>query len=202
MSTTSRSSRPTSCRTTSSICRRSAGSSTRSSVSTAERSEASGFLSSWVTSAAKASVASIRWRRLWVISCSARASRPISSRRAGSSGTSTSRARPSRTRCAASASRRSGLAMVRARKRDSSIESRSGRAEDQRQREPLRAHHAPHVAGVDGDQQHAGAVADPHRRRDIGRAVGRPAQLGRGRGAGQRRRASGQASSRVLRGRQ
>ncbi len=39
-------------------------SSTRSRLSTADRSEARGFLSSWVTSAAKASVESIRWRAL------------------------------------------------------------------------------------------------------------------------------------------
>ena len=56
--------------------------------STAERSEASGFLSSWVTSAAKASMLSIRCRSDWLMSETARASRPISSLREGRRGTS------------------------------------------------------------------------------------------------------------------
>ena len=156
---------------------RTAGSSTRSSVSTAERSEASGFLSSWVTSAAKASVASIRCLRLWVMSASARASWPISSRRRGSTGTSTSRSRPSRTRCAAWASRRSGVGdgpREEARQQDRDDQ---GRGEDQQQRAALRPHDMAHVARVDGQQQHAAVGAfDPPRRGDIGRAVGRPAQ--------------------------
>ena len=186
MSTTSRSSRATSSRTTSSSWLRSAGSSTRSSVSTAERSEASGFLSSWVTSAAKASVASIRWRRLWVMSCSARASRPISSRRAGRT-RHVDLARPAEpdpVRGEREPAQRIGDGpREEARQQDREDD---GAEQDQGQREALGPHHAADVAGVDGEQQHVPGPIDPHRGADIGRAVGRAAQLGDRPCAGQR----------------
>ena len=122
MSPISRSIRAISSRMTLVSLARSCGSSTRSSPSTAERSEASGFLSSWLTSAAKASILSIRCLSDWLMSETARASIPISSIRSGKRGTFTSRDRPRRTRCAAIASRLSGRTIVRARNEDSKIE--------------------------------------------------------------------------------
>ena len=145
----------------------------------AERSEASGFLSSWVTSAAKASILSIRCRSDWLMSDTARASRPISSLREGRRGTLTSRARPSRTRCAASASRRSGRTMVRARKSDSRTESsdrRTAIAATNDRRAGSRTVRVK-VAVVVGDQQHA--AADRDRGRDDRGQVGRIADLSR-----------------------
>ena len=124
----SRSSRWTSSCTIASNCARNSGSLTAPSPSTADRNEASGFFSSCVTSAANASIASIRLRSALVMSDSARASIPISSRRLGRRGTTTSRARPSRTRIAARASIRIGRTMVRARNSDSSTDSRNATA--------------------------------------------------------------------------
>jgi len=101
---------------------RRSGSSTRGRVSMALRKDASGFLISCATSAAKLSTASMRWRSAPVMSETARASRPISSLRWGRRGTSTSRSRPCFTRTAARASRRSGVTMVRAKNSESAAE--------------------------------------------------------------------------------
>ena len=86
----------------------------RATVSTALRSEESGFLISCATSAAKLSIALIRSHSASVISRSAPASSPISSLRPVISGISMRPPRP-RARCAAAASRRIGRAIVLAR---------------------------------------------------------------------------------------
>ena len=86
----------------------------RATVSTALRSEDSGFLISCATSAAKLSIALMRSHSASVISRSAPASSPISSLRPVSSGISMRPPRP-RARCAAAASRRIGRAIVLAR---------------------------------------------------------------------------------------
>ena len=125
MSVTDRSRRRTSSDKIARSCAVTAGSEVLPRLSTAEAIDASGFLSSWVTSAAKASVASIRSRRAWVMSDTARANMPISSLRSGRRGTMTSRERPSRTRTAACASRRRGVTIVRARNSDRAIERNS-----------------------------------------------------------------------------
>ena len=91
----------------------------RSAPSSADRKDASGFLISCATSAANASVASIRCRSAMLMSDSARASMPISSRREGRRGTVTSCARPSRTLTAARDRCRSGRTMVRPRNMES-----------------------------------------------------------------------------------
>ena len=70
------------------------GSVTRATVSTALRSEVSGFLISWATSAAKCSIASMRAHKAPVIARRSRLSSPISSPRAEKSGISTSRPWP------------------------------------------------------------------------------------------------------------
>ena len=130
------------------------------------------------------------------MSCSARASRPISSRRAGRIGTSTSRARPSRTRCAAWASRRSGLAMVRARKRDSRTETirvaaRISSSEPRSARTTRRTSRALTVSSSTSPPP-----VDPLRRRRYRACRPAPAAASVvGRAAAQRRRASGQAAS-------
>ena len=90
---------------------RAAGSLTRSRVSTAERSEVSGFLISWATSAANRSMASIRSDRDWVMSSSETVRSPISSSRCASCGSEIARARDIRTRSAARASIRTGWAI-------------------------------------------------------------------------------------------
>ena len=181
MSLIRRSSRPTSSRAIVISRWRSSGSSTRSSPSTAERSEASGFLSSWVTSAAKASILSIRWRSDWLMSDTARARSPISSLREGRRGTLTSRDRPSRTRWAAMASRRSGRTIVRARK----IERKHRDCDQHRHRAgdeaALAADRARECAIVVGREQHAAADRDGggNDRRQVGRVADRGHGLAR-----------------------
>ena len=91
-----------------------AGSSIRATVSTALRSEVSGFLISCATSAAKLSIALIRCHSASVISRSEPERSPISSPRPVKSGISMRAPRP-RARSAAAASRRIGRAIVLAR---------------------------------------------------------------------------------------
>ena len=176
MSLIRRSRRPTSSRAMAIKRCRNSGSSTRSRPSTAERSDASGFFSSWLTSAAKASILSIRWRSDWLMSETARASRPISSFRLGSRGTFTSRARPSRTRCAATARRRSGLAIVRARniERSTEMAMSTNIAPTMRVRSCRTA--LVKVRSLSVVEQHA--ALERHRRRDNRRQVGRISDFG------------------------
>ncbi len=96
-------------------------SSMRNRVSIAERIEDSGFLISWLTSAANRSIASIRAHSARALSSSASASSPISSRRPRSrAGTLPVRPIPSRMTWAEAARLSSGRAMVRDRYQDSS----------------------------------------------------------------------------------
>ena len=87
------------------------GSFTRSSVSTAERMEVSGFFSSCATSAANCSLASIRSSSASVMLWIEVARSPISSVRCVSTGTSILSDAPERIRSAASARRRKGRAI-------------------------------------------------------------------------------------------
>ena len=109
----------------------------------------------------------------WLMSERARASSPISSRRAGSRGTTTSRARPSLTRCAARASRRRGSTIVRARNSDSSTDTK---CDDRDQNTELEAFGANRMRDVTRIVRHqedgAGACrsASPQRGRGYDRA--------------------------------
>ncbi len=120
MSVIRRSSRRTSC--CSRLVRRARCSSvlTRGRVSSAERIEVRGFLISWLTSAAKRSMASMRVDRVSVMDSSARARSPISSRRSSRSGREMARARCRRTWSAAADSRITGRATNRCSTSDAS----------------------------------------------------------------------------------
>ena len=114
MSVISRDSRSTSSRMIASRRCCLTGSSILTAVSTALRSDDSGFLISCATSEAKLSIALIRSDSAWVISRNERDKSPISSPRWVKSGMSIRPPRP-RARSAAAASRRIGRAIVPAR---------------------------------------------------------------------------------------
>ncbi|MNX99212.1 hypothetical protein D3C86_1316460 [compost metagenome] len=135
MSVIRRSRRRTSC--CSRLVRRALCSSvlTRGRVSRAERIEVRGFLISWLTSAAKRSMASIRVDRVSVIDSRARARSPISSLRSSRSGREMARARCRRTWSAAADRRITGRATNRCSTRaDSRFTARATRAKGVRAR--------------------------------------------------------------------